>query len=39
MKNLLIIILFSIGIIFGSCGKSNPQPLPTCEEGGEEVTP
>ena len=39
MKNLLIIILFSIGIIFGSCTKSNPQPLPTCEEGGVEVTP
>ena len=37
MKNLLIIILFSIGIIFVSCSKSNPQP--TCEEGGVEVTP
>jgi len=37
MKNLLIIILFSIGIVFSSCTKSNPQPL--CEEGGVEVTP
>ena len=37
MKNLLIIILFSTGLLLTSCGKSNPQPI--CEEGGVEVTP
>jgi len=36
MKNILIIILFSTGLLLTSCGKSNPQP--TCEEGGVEVT-
>ena len=37
MKNILLIILFTIGLLFTSCSKSSPQP--TCEEGGTEVTP
>ena len=37
MRNILIIILFSTGLLLTSCSKSNPQP--TCEEGGVEVTP
>ena len=39
MKNILIIILFSTGLLLTSCSKgggSNPEP--TCKEGGTEVT-
>ena len=39
MRNILIIILFSTGLLLTSCSKgggSNPQP---CEQDGEEVTP
>ena len=39
MRNILLILLFSAGLILSSCSKSNPQPEPTCQEGGEEVTP
>ena len=38
MKKILITILFSIGVLLMSCEKDNPEP-PTCEEGGQEVTP
>ena len=39
MKHILIIILFSAGLLLSSCGKSDPQPITNCEEGGVEVTP
>ena len=38
MKNILITILFSIGVLLMSCEKDDLVP-PTCETGGEEVTP
>ena len=39
MRNILIIILFTTGIILTSCSKDDdPQPITNCEEGGEEVT-
>ena len=41
MKNVLIAIIFGLGLVLTSCskgGRSNPQPL-QCEQGGEEVTP
>ena len=38
MKNLSIILLFTIALVFCSCGKeSDPQPV-VCEQGGTEVT-
>ena len=38
MKNILIILLFSFGLILCSCGKGEDlQPI-VCEEGGTEVT-
>ena len=39
MRNILLIILFATGLLLTSCGKSNPQPTTTCEEGGVEVNP
>ena len=36
MKNILLILLFTTGLLLSSCSKSSPQP--TCEEGGTEVT-
>ena len=38
MKNILLILLFSTGLLLSSCGKSD-DPQPTCKEGGTEVTP
>jgi hypothetical protein len=37
MKNILLILLVTTGLLLCSCGKSG-DPQPTCEEGGTEVT-
>jgi len=37
MNNIFLMLLFSIGLLFISCSKNNPDP--TCEEGGVEVNP
>ena len=38
MKNLFIILLFSIALVVCSCSKGDePQPI-VCEQGGTEVT-
>ena len=40
MRNILIILLFTGGLVLISCTKSNPQPTSVpCEQGGEEVAP
>ena len=36
MRNILLIILFALGLILTSCGKSG-DPQPTCEKGGIEI--
>lgn len=37
MKKIFTGLLFSLALILCSCSKNNPQP--TCEQGGEEITP
>ena len=37
MNKILLMLLFSIGLLFSSCSKNNPES--TCEEGGVEVNP
>lgn len=40
MRNILIAILFGLGLMLTSCSKGGgDNPQPTCEEGGTEVNP
>ena len=38
MNKILLMLLFSIGLLFSSCSKNNPEAQLT-EEGGVEVNP
>ena len=39
MKNILVLLLFAASITLTSCSKADDNLEPTCEQGGEEVTP